>query len=169
MRWWTSGETRLPCLLQRLLLTYDSGVVVVRQHPLTQCHQQPEGFLLRTVEQQDGGDNVHRLKGEGGENMCHFLFILHHLSVLILLLMAHQFSDNLVFLNVTENHFTTEYTYSLYWNWLIQCILFHFILNKILTWQYPVPGLYFIFKYIFYIYLGVSSAGMYYIYEIFHY
>lgn len=51
---------------QILVLTYDPGVVIVRQHPLTQCHQQPESFFLCAVEQQDRGDDVHGLKERRG-------------------------------------------------------------------------------------------------------
>lgn len=48
--------------LQALTLTYHSGVVIVGQHALTEGHQQPKGLFLWTVEQQDGGDDVHCLE-----------------------------------------------------------------------------------------------------------
>lgn len=44
------------------LPTYDPSVVVVGQHALAQRHQQPEGFFLGAVEQQDRGDDVHGLE-----------------------------------------------------------------------------------------------------------
>ena len=49
-------------------VTNDSVVEVVRQHPLTHSHQQPEGFLLLSVQQQNGGQDVHGLlRGFTGE------------------------------------------------------------------------------------------------------
>ena len=42
-------------------VTNDAVVEVVRQHPLTHSHQQPEGFLLLSVQQQNGGQDVHGL------------------------------------------------------------------------------------------------------------
>lgn len=48
-------------------VTNDSVVEVVRQHPLTHSNQQPEGFLLLGVQQQNGGQDVHGLlRGRGG-------------------------------------------------------------------------------------------------------
>ena len=49
-------------------VTNDSVVEVVGQHPLTHSHQQPEGFLLLSIQQQNGGQDVHGLlRGFTGE------------------------------------------------------------------------------------------------------
>ena len=49
-------------------VTDDAVVEVVGQHPLTHSHQQPEGFLLLSVQQQDRGQDVHGLlRGVTGE------------------------------------------------------------------------------------------------------
>lgn len=48
---------------RRRQLTDDPAVEVVREHPLTQGNQQPEGFLLSGVQQQDRGQDVHGLLG----------------------------------------------------------------------------------------------------------
>lgn len=42
-------------------LTYDPAVEVVRQHPLTNGHQQPESFFFFSIEQQHRRQDVHRL------------------------------------------------------------------------------------------------------------
>lgn len=79
-------EVNSDLLLQTtvLVLTHNPGVVVVGQHPLTQSHQQPEGFLLWAVEQQDGSDNVHRLKEEPGEILLNILISSHYIYLIFL-------------------------------------------------------------------------------------
>lgn len=42
-------------------LTYHSVVEVIGQHPLTHSNQQPKGFFLFGIQQQHGGQNIHRL------------------------------------------------------------------------------------------------------------
>lgn len=45
-------------------LTDDPVVEVVWEHPLTHGDQQPEGFLLLGVQQQDGRQDIHGLLGD---------------------------------------------------------------------------------------------------------
>lgn len=45
-------------------LTHHPGVVIIRQHALTEGHQQPEGLLLAAIEQEHRGDNVHGLQAQ---------------------------------------------------------------------------------------------------------
>lgn len=60
-----SDRARLRCLTTATH-TYNSGVVVVGEHPLTQGHEEPERLLLLGVEKQHRGDNVHGLREERG-------------------------------------------------------------------------------------------------------
>lgn len=46
-------------------------VEVIRQHPLTHSHQQPEGFLLLGVQQQHRGQDVHGLHCTEGQKGDH--------------------------------------------------------------------------------------------------
>lgn len=50
------------------ILTYNPGVVVVGQHPLTERHQQPECLLFFGVEQQHRCNNIHSLQCVEGED-----------------------------------------------------------------------------------------------------
>lgn len=71
-----------PCGAPELLgslgtLTHYPGVVVVRQHPLTQGHQKPEGLLLTAVQQEHRSHDVHGLPGrEYSVSQCAWLTLL---------------------------------------------------------------------------------------------
>lgn len=60
-----TDRDRLRCLTTATH-TYNSGVVVVGEHPLTQGHEEPERLLLLGVEKQHRGDDVHGLREERG-------------------------------------------------------------------------------------------------------
>lgn len=51
---------------RRGALTQHAAVEVVGEHALAHSNQQPEGVLLRGVEQQHGGQDVHGLRATGG-------------------------------------------------------------------------------------------------------
>lgn len=50
-------------------LTNNSAVKVIRQHPLTDGHQQPESFLFFSVEQENRSEDVHGLHGESNHKI----------------------------------------------------------------------------------------------------
>ncbi len=134
-----------------MLLTYNSGVVVVGQHPLTQRHQQPKSFLLWTVEQQDGGDDVHRLQRRRNNI---FRFPTHPIIRIVILTYGHKFS----------NHFRAEYTHSMNSAEILQILcpvvfpLFYnqyFYISLAVCWVRP--------DFFILLHLTVPYAGFYYI------